>query len=84
MAKNKNKLHRYAVYLKSDFKCVYCGRKFQPPVNWDKKSGIHDGEMWLEIDHIKPLAKGGSDELENKQALCQVCNNKKSDKYEIN
>jgi len=36
--------------------------------------------MWLEIDHIHPLSKGGSDELENKQALCQVCNNKKSDK----
>ena len=80
MPKNKNKRHRYAVYLKSKFKCVYCGRKFKPPINWDKKSGIHDCEMWLEIDHIHPLSKGGSDEIENKQALCQVCNNKKSDK----
>lgn len=81
MAKNKNKKHRIDVYINSEFRCQYCGRKFTCPIDWDLKSAIHDGEMFLEVDHIKPLAKGGSDELKNKQALCQKCNNIKSDKY---
>lgn len=80
--KNKNKQHRLAVYLKSDFSCVYCKRKFTPPKGWDNKRALHDGQMYLEIDHIKPTSKGGADTLENKQALCQVCNNKKSNYYE--
>ena len=81
MCKNKNKKHRYYVYLKSNFSCVYCGLKFIPPYGWDRKTAIHNGEMFLEIDHIKPLSKGGSDELDNKQSLCQKCNNKKSNNY---
>lgn len=34
------------------------------------------------IDHIRPLAKGGSDTKENLQLLCFPCNNKKADTYE--
>ena len=83
-SKNKNKIHRYDIYVKSNFKCVYCFREFTPPLEWNKKEAIHDGTMFLEIDHIIPLSKGGSDLLENKQSLCQKCNNKKSDKYETN
>lgn len=78
MSKNKNKIHRFYIYTKDDFKCVICKRKFNIPLNWDKKSAIHDGIMYLEIDHIIPLSKGGSDDLFNKQCLCQRCNNKKS------
>lgn len=80
MAKNKNKMHRFEIYSKDGFMCVYCHRRFTPPLNWDKKSAIHDGEMFLEIDHVIPLSKGGTDRIENKQSLCQVCNNKKSDR----
>jgi len=79
MSKNKNKIHRRAVYIKSDFRCVHCGLKFRVPYNWDEVSAIRDNDMFLEIDHIKPLSKGGEDTIENKQALCQKCNNKKSD-----
>jgi hypothetical protein len=25
-----------------------------------RKKAIHDGEMWLEIDHIKPLSKAAA------------------------
>lgn len=30
------------------------------------------------VDHIKPLAWGGSDERTNKQALCKPCHDEKS------
>jgi len=31
----------------------------------------------LEIDHVVPLARGGSNRLENLQLLCQDCNRRK-------
>lgn len=79
--KTKNKKHRHFIYSKYKFICFYCKRKFKKPNDWDCKSAIHDGEMFLELDHIIPLSKGGKDTIENKQALCQSCNNKKSDNY---
>lgn len=35
----------------------------------------------LEVDHIKPLAKGGEHVEENMQALCGHCNRSKGAKY---
>jgi 5-methylcytosine-specific restriction endonuclease McrA len=80
MGKNRNKIHRFKVYTDCNFSCVYCGLKFEVPKDWDRISGIHNGEIWLEIDHVIPISKGGADTIENKQALCQKCNNKKSNK----
>ncbi len=38
-------------------------------------------EMGWEIDHIKPVSKGGSDSIRNKQPLHWKVNRGKGDKY---
>ena len=50
-----------------------------------KKCGIStkdEPHLLLEIDHIKPLSKGGLTEEGNLQTLCWKCNRTKSNKYE--
>ena len=49
-----------AIYEKHKGKCAICGRKIE----------FSDGD----IDHKKPLAKGGSDRPSNLQWLCHRCN----------
>jgi len=49
-----------AIYKRYKGKCAICKRK----------TDFSDGE----IDHIKPLSKGGSDSPRNKQWLCHRCN----------
>ena len=53
------------IVLKRDnYRCIECGR------------GISDGVL-LEVDHIIPISKGGTNSIENAQTLCVSCNNKK-------
>jgi 5-methylcytosine-specific restriction endonuclease McrA len=60
--------HTYMEYIelfvKYDKKCLCCGKIVKRP---------HE----LTADHIIPLVKGGSNNIENIQPLCKICNSKK-------
>jgi diadenosine tetraphosphate (Ap4A) HIT family hydrolase/5-methylcytosine-specific restriction endonuclease McrA len=57
---------RYNVLKDAKFRCELCG------VSADTKA--------LEVDHIMPRNKGGTDDISNLQALCYSCNAMKRDK----
>lgn len=57
---------RFEVFKRDSFTCQYCGR--QAP------------DVILEVDHIDPKAKGGSDDILNLVTSCFDCNHGKSDR----
>lgn len=59
---------RFSIYARDNYRCRICGR------------GQRQTE--LEIDHIKPIAKGGKTTYDNLQTLCQACNKRKGSTYE--
>lgn len=54
---------RKKVFERDGYKCAYCGKR-----------GGH-----LECDHIIPISRGGSNDLENLTTACRPCNRAKSD-----
>lgn len=44
------------------------------------KCNTCNAELHLTIDHIIPLSRGGSDNIENLQLLCRSCNSQKNNK----
>lgn len=67
MAKRKSisKKTRFEVFKRDEFTCLYCGKKAP--------------EVILEVDHIKPKSKGGSDKILNFATSCRECNRGKRD-----
>jgi HNH endonuclease len=57
---------RFEVFARDAFTCQYCGRR--PP------------DVVLELDHIHPRSKGGTDEIVNLLTSCYACNRGKSAK----
>jgi 5-methylcytosine-specific restriction endonuclease McrA len=57
---------RYNVLAKAKFRCEACG--------------VPASEARLEIDHKKPVAKGGLNAIANLQVLCRSCNRGKAAK----
>ncbi|PSB04740.1 HNH endonuclease [Merismopedia glauca] len=51
---------RKYVFIRNNYQCQSCGKTHQ--------------ETELNIDHIIPLAKGGSNDISNLQSLCRTCN----------
>ena len=55
---------RFAVLNRDGFSCRYCGA-IAPTVK-------------LQVDHIKPVSEGGTNEMQNLITSCQLCNRGKS------
>ena len=60
---------RWKVLKRDNYTCKKCGR-----------SPGKDHSVELEIDHIIPIAKSGTNNIENLQTLCYECNQGKKDK----
>lgn len=57
-----NEKIRLQILKRDNYKCQKCGRS----------PATHAG-IFLHIDHKKPFSKGGSNEIENLQTLCNKC-----------
>lgn len=57
---------RFEVLKRDNFTCKYCGAKAP--------------EVILQVDHIVPVSKGGSNDQTNLVTACQPCNSGKSDR----
>lgn len=51
---------RVSVLSRDKYRCIFCGRNSK--------------QISLEVDHIIPFSKGGSNDLSNLQTLCIDCN----------
>ena len=60
MRKAIGKKLRFEIFKRDEFTCVYCGAT--PP------------SVILQIDHIHPVAEGGSNHIDNLITSCQPCN----------
>lgn len=58
---------RNKVYKRDNYTCRYCGMK-------NMEHGV------ISLDHVIPLARGGSNLFDNLVTSCCYCNNKKHDK----
>jgi len=79
---------RLRVFHHKGLDCVSCSRIGKYLISAkDIADGVHvdlytkDFEL-MTIDHIKPKSKGGSDNIENLNPMCEKCNTTKSDNYE--
>lgn len=53
------------IWERQNEKCAYCGQRKQL--------------KRMTVDHIIPLSKGGTDDIENLQCTCKKCNRLKDD-----
>lgn len=63
----KKKVYRSTIYARDGHKCLACGT-------------LPTKDNWLSIDHIVPLSRGGSYDMNNLQTLCRNCNTMKGNR----
>lgn len=56
---------RFEIFKRDHFTCLYCGRK--------------PTEVILNVDHLTPVSKGGTNDQHNLVTSCHDCNSGKSD-----
>lgn len=61
-----SKARRKEIYEKYDGHCAYCGC----PITYQE----------MQVDHVVPLANGGTNDLQNLNPSCPACNTFKGDK----
>ena len=66
--KHKRTYDRFSILKRYDYRCQLCGATAQ------------DGAK-LEIDHIIPKSKGGTNDEDNLWVLCKECNSSKKARY---
>lgn len=64
---------RHEIFLRDNFTCKQCGASPR------KKQSII-----IEVDHIMPVSKGGTNDKSNLQTLCDVCNAGKGNSVQAN
>lgn len=57
------------------YRCAHCGKWCGRP---GRERAFIPDDCKMEVDHITPWSKGGSDEVYNLQPLCKHCNRSKS------
>lgn len=62
-----DKVIRLAIYMRDEFKCVYCRRKLT------STRSPYD----LTLDHLNPRALGGDHSIKNLATACRSCNSRK-------
>ncbi len=62
------------------YRCALCGRWCGRPGN--ENAHIPD-DIKMEVDHIVPWSKGGSDKVYNLQPLCKRCNRGKGNRETV-
>jgi HNH endonuclease len=65
---------RAEVLARDGYRCHRCGWRPGDPVPVKNGRGLYRG---LEIDHIHPRSRGGTDRADNLQVLCTSCNSSK-------
>jgi 5-methylcytosine-specific restriction endonuclease McrA len=58
---------RLGVFRRENYRCQHCG--------------VEALFIELEVDHIRPVSRGGSDDPSNLQTLCVKCNRKKGNRF---
>lgn len=66
MRKSISKSLRFSIFARDQFRCRYCGRQ--------------SDVVTLAIDHVMPVSRGGTNDLENLITSCVECNSGKGAK----